>query len=91
MIWESGFTLAGFHRRRSVPDCAGQLTPNAGRACYTRERLIMQAWNVYLYGKCIDTVFYQKSCDSDYVRRGLVEHDGYDPAITVRRCNKYRL
>jgi len=43
----------------------------------------MQAWNVYLNGKLIDTVFYVRDCDADYVRRGLVNHDGYDPAITV--------
>ena len=51
----------------------------------------MQAWNVYLNGKCIDTVFYQSSCDADYVRSGLIGHDGYDSAITVRRCNKYKI
>lgn len=48
-----------------------------------------QAWNVYLNGKLIDTVFYDKDCDADYVRRGLIEHDGYNPAITVRKNNKY--
>ncbi len=48
-----------------------------------------QAWNVYNQGKRIDTVFYNPTCDADYVRRGLVDHDGYPSTITVRRCNKY--
>lgn len=38
----------------------------------------MQAWNVYLLGKWIDTVFYDTDCTADYVRRGLIDHDGYD-------------
>ena len=48
----------------------------------------MVAWNVYLGGKLIDTVFYDDDCDADYVRRGLVDHDGYNPAITIRRDRK---
>lgn len=47
-----------------------------------------QAWNVYLNGRCIDTVFYDKNCDKDYVLRGLIDHDGYDPRIIVRRARK---
>ena len=43
----------------------------------------MQAWDVYLNGKLIDTVFYDKDCDRDYVRRGLINHDGYHPNIKV--------
>lgn len=46
------------------------------------------AWNVYLHGKRIDTVFYSPDCDADYVRRGLINHDGYDPAIVVRRVSR---
>ena len=48
-----------------------------------------QAWNVYLDGTLIDTVFYSPDCDAEYVRRGLIDHDGYNSAITVRRCNRY--
>lgn len=43
------------------------------------------AWNVYLKGRLIDTVFYDSDCAADYVLRGLVDHDGYDSRITVRR------
>lgn len=47
----------------------------------------MQAWNVYLNGKLIDTVFYDSDCSAGYVRTGLINHDGYDAHITVRRRN----
>lgn len=50
----------------------------------------MQAWGVYLNGKLIDTVFYASDCSAGYVRTGLVNHDGYDARITVRRINKER-
>ena len=43
------------------------------------------AWDVILNGKVVDTVWYTKDCDADYVRRSLVDHDGYDTNITVRR------
>lgn len=42
-------------------------------------------WNVYLHGKLIDTVFFDADCDKDYVYKALVNHDGYDPAIKVKR------
>lgn len=43
------------------------------------------AWDVILNGKVVDTVWYTKDCDADYVRRSLINHDGYNPNITVRR------
>lgn len=42
------------------------------------------AFNVYLNGKLIDTVFYQET-DPAEVRRSLINHDGYDYRIIVRR------
>jgi hypothetical protein len=48
-----------------------------------------QAWNVYLNGKKIDTVFCSPKDDAEDVKRSLIDHDGYDAGITVRRCNKY--
>lgn len=48
-----------------------------------------QAWNVYLHGKKIDTVFCSPTDDAGDVRRSLINHDGYDVSITVRRSNKY--
>lgn len=46
-------------------------------------------WNVYLRGKLIDTVFYTSDCDAEYVRESLIDHDGYNPGIVVRR-SKYK-
>jgi hypothetical protein len=45
-------------------------------------------WNVYLHGEKIDTVFYNNNLDKDYVKRGLIDHDGYDPSINIRRDKK---
>jgi hypothetical protein len=42
-----------------------------------------QAWNVYLHGRLIDTVFYDADCDRDYVIDGLINHDNYDQRIRV--------
>jgi hypothetical protein len=47
----------------------------------------MNAWAVYLYGRKIDTVFYAKGCDSEYVRTSLIDHDGYNSMIMVVNCN----
>lgn len=43
------------------------------------------AWNVYLNHKKIDTVFYDKDISKDEVKQSLIEHDGYDPNITIKR------
>jgi hypothetical protein len=48
-----------------------------------------QAWNVYLNGKKIDTVFCSRGDSASDVRRSLINHDGYDAGITVRRSNRY--
>lgn len=44
------------------------------------------AWDIYLNGKLIDTVFYDNDCDEWYVRDGLVNHDGYDSRIIVKKA-----
>ena len=43
------------------------------------------AFSVYLNGKEIDKVFFTADHTADEVRRSLIRHDGYDPAIVVRR------
>lgn len=48
----------------------------------------MNAWNVYLHGKLIDTVFFNRDCDSEYIRKSLINHDGYNDAIVVRKARK---
>lgn len=47
----------------------------------------MNAFNVYLGGRLIDTVFYSKSyrMTRDEVRQSLIGHDGYDYRITVTK------
>lgn len=40
-------------------------------------------WNVFLNDEIIDSVPYNGDCSQSYVRRGLINHDGYDPEIKV--------
>jgi len=49
----------------------------------------MKTFNVYLNGKKIDTVFWSGPCDSEEVKRSLINHDGYDPAINVRQDHTF--
>ena len=67
--------------------------------------MAMIAWDVFLrddravadrandwtnhYWKWIDTVFDSEK-DADEVKRSLINHDGYDPRIVVRRAAKGR-
>lgn len=46
------------------------------------------AWKVYLNGKHIDTVFYTTSETAESVKRSLVNHDGYDYRIVVKKEGK---
>lgn len=46
-------------------------------------------WNVYLNGKWIDTVFYSET-DPEEVKRSLVNHDGFDPGIVVKKERRRR-
>jgi len=48
----------------------------------------MNAWNVYLNNRLIDTVFYMPNCDHDWVYDSLVNHDGYNPGIVVISSNR---
>ena len=41
-------------------------------------------FQVFLRGKHVDTVFYGVPATVDEVRRSLIDHDGYDPAIVVK-------
>jgi hypothetical protein len=54
-----------------------------------------QAWDVYgpktdeetgdvYQDEWLDTVFYDAGCDSDYVRRSLIGHDGFPDTITLK-------
>ena len=48
----------------------------------------MDAFNVYLKGKLIDTVFYSKEYKEkvEDVKRSLINHDGYNSNIVVRKA-----
>lgn len=48
----------------------------------------MNAWKVTLNGAVIDIVFYNNNISAEEVKRGLIDHDGYDPRINVRRDKK---
>ena len=39
-------------------------------------------------GKRIDTVYFDKDCDRQYVRRSLIEHDNYPSNIMVYEARK---
>lgn len=50
-----------------------------------------QAFDVFLNGKNVDTVFYSKNVkvDEDEVKKSLINHDGYNYRIVVvKRKNK---
>ena len=44
------------------------------------------AYNVYLRGKLIDTVFQSGMSTVEEVKRSLINHDGYDAAIRVTKA-----
>ncbi len=48
----------------------------------------MIAYDVYLNSKLIDTVFFDQSCDIEYVKNSLINHDGYDYRIIVKKVKK---
>jgi len=45
------------------------------------------AWDVFLDGEEIDTVFFVGNCDKEYVREALINHDGYDSRIEVKQAD----
>lgn len=49
----------------------------------------MIAYNVYLKNKLIDTVFYNSIQDKEEIKKSLINHDGYDINIVVRKKRKY--
>jgi len=47
----------------------------------------MIKWNIYLNNRVIDSVFFLSlSCGKDYIYDSLVNHDGFDSRIIVRRA-----
>lgn len=48
------------------------------------------AFNVYLHGKKIDTVFYNDNFKAEEVKESLINHDGYEQDIKVVKARKLR-
>lgn len=46
----------------------------------------MQAWDVFLLGHFVDTVFFVQSCDELYVLNSLINHDGFDNRINIEKA-----
>ncbi|UKM53890.1 hypothetical protein VL2_gp077 [Pseudomonas phage vB_PaeM_VL12] len=46
----------------------------------------MQAWDVFLDGQLIDTVFFDVMADTEEVRKSLINHDGYHSDIVVKEA-----
>ena len=49
----------------------------------------MRGWDVFrtdLHIIPIDTVYFTVDCDVDYVRRSLIDHDGYPSDIHVQEA-----
>lgn len=42
-------------------------------------------WDVFLGGNLVDSVPYDESCDKEYVLKSLIQHDGYNPDIEVKK------
>ena len=42
-----------------------------------------RTWEVQLGFHHIDTVYFTPDCDAEYVRKSLIEHDGYPEGIMV--------
>ena len=49
------------------------------------------SWDVFIPSRKglglihIDTVIFNAGCDADYVKRSLIDHDGYSRDIVLRR------
>lgn len=48
----------------------------------------MRAWDIYLDGQLIDTVFYIREVEADAVKTALINHDGLPVRIEVRESTK---
>lgn len=46
------------------------------------------AWDVFLDGCWIDTVWFCDDMDQRCIKLSLVRHDGYSPRIVVVRCSR---
>lgn len=61
---------------------------NQAAAKIVNEAQSHYAYDVYKGKKLIDTVFYNYEEDVNQVKKSLVDHDGYDSDIVVRKAKK---
>jgi len=64
------------------------LLATSANYCHPLKEQSMKAWDVIRNGKVIDTVFYDADCELWYVRKGLIEHDGYPCDIIVKPAKR---
>jgi len=82
-----GFAKSFAEGRRKID---AELGSRKTRAPKRRNPARSSKWYVYLGDHHLDTVFYAPHVSADEVRRGLIDHDGYDPRIEVRQSFRER-
>jgi hypothetical protein len=80
---------------RMLRDIAGQSDEFGGALDFGRKNPMRrrrrnphQSFTVRLHGRPIDLVFYDADMSAEDVKRSLINHDGYDPAITVTKSRR---
>ena len=70
----------------SSETCESGENESEGRTMEKIEKHVrIQAWDVILRGKVIDTLFCDPKMTAWEVKDGLVNHDGYNPEIKVKK------
>jgi hypothetical protein len=91
--WEIG-GIDGFHYTLNANGethvISSHDTPKFNKIASQSKLAKSQAFDVFLNGKNIDTVFYSEGAkvDADEVKRSLINHDGYDSAIVVKKASQ---
>lgn len=75
-------------KARELAKALGRKVVSVARAGAKKANPAHQGWNVYLRGKWVNKVFTITGMTANEVKRSLVDHDGYDPGITVRKERK---
>lgn len=97
VIAKSGRSMGNYRTKQEALNRKWQIEANAVKFFtklrgYTKKQhspgySVMGAWNVYLNGKLIDTVF-TNDTDPWQVKHSLINHDGYPSGINVRLRRK---
>ena len=76
-------------QRQQLKQVKIHINPQDKGGAMTAQHTPINAYDVYLNNKLIDTVFDQDP-DPNEVRRALIDHDNYDPNITVKKAPSIR-